>query len=120
MREMHMVTSLLMGMGLGESIALVTDGRFSGSTRGPCIGYISPEAMEGGPLCIVRDGDTIEIDIPSRKIAAKLTDEEIRSRLRTWVPPPRPRMKKGVLTRFALLAESAEKGASLRDTLPPK
>ncbi len=120
MREMHMVTSLLMGMGLGESIALVTDGRFSGSTRGPCIGYISPEAMAGGPLCIVKDGDTIEIDIPSRKIAAKLTDEEIRSRLRTWVPPPRLRMKKGVLTRFALLAESAEKGASLRDTLPPK
>ena len=120
MREMHMVTSLLMGMGLGDAVALVTDGRFSGSTRGPCIGYVSPEAAEGGPLCIVKDGDLVEIDIPSRKIAAKLSDREIELRLNKWIPPLRPKVKKGVLTRFALLAESAEKGAYLRDTLQPR
>jgi dihydroxy-acid dehydratase len=114
MREMHMVTSMLMGMGLGESVALVTDGRFSGSTRGPCIGYVSPEAMEGGPIAVLEEGDMIEIDIPSRKIAVRLSDREIKARLHQWAPPP-PKVKKGVLRRFALLAESAEKGAYLRN-----
>lgn len=116
MREMHMVTSMLMGMGLGESVALVTDGRFSGSTRGPCIGYVSPEAMEGGPIAIVRDGDVIDIDIPSRRITLKLTDQEIETRLREWIRPP-AKVKKGILAKFILLAESREKSVYLRDTL---
>ena len=116
MREMHMVTSILMGMGLGDSVALITDGRFSGSTRGPCIGHISPEAMEGGPIAVLRDGDIIEIDIPSRRILARLSDHEIESRLRQWVSPS-PKVSKGALGRFSLLVESADKGAYLKNGL---
>jgi dihydroxy-acid dehydratase len=80
MREMHIVASMLMGIGLGESVALVTGSRFPGSTRDPCIGYVSPEAMDGGAIAIVRDGDVI--DIPSRTIALESTDQEINARLR--------------------------------------
>lgn len=116
MREMHMVTSILMGMGLGETVALVTDGRFSGSTRGPCIGYVSPEAMEGGPIAIIEEGDVVDIDIPARRIEVRLPSQEIEARISQWLPPP-PKARKGVLRRFALLAESADKGAYLRDTL---
>jgi dihydroxy-acid dehydratase len=99
MREMHMVTSILMGMRLGESVALVTDGRFSGSTRGPCIGHISPEAFEGGPIAIVRDGDPIEIDIRSRRLSLRVEEGDIRRRFDEWKPPP-PRVTKGVLAKF--------------------
>jgi len=116
MREMHMATSMLMGMGFGKSVALVTDGRFSGSTRGPCIGYISPEAMEGGPIAVLKDGDVVEIDIPDRRIAVKLTDQDIEERLRRWAPPP-PKANRGYLRRYAFLAESSEKGAYLKDSL---
>ncbi len=116
MREMHMVTSILMGMNLGKSVALVTDGRFSGSTRGPCIGHVSPEAMDGGPIAIVKEGDIIDIDIPSRRIEVGLTDQEIEARIGRWEAPPL-KAKRGILARFALLAESAEKGAYLRDNL---
>jgi dihydroxy-acid dehydratase len=115
-----MITSLLMGMGLGKSVALVTDGRFSGSTRGPCIGHVSPEAMEGGPIAVIEEGDVIDIDIPSRRIEVQLTDQEIKTRIGRWTAPT-PRVKRGFLRRFALLVESAEKGAYLKDDLsvPP-
>lgn len=117
MREMHMVTSILMGMGMGTSVALVTDGRFSGSTRGPCIGHISPEAFEGGPIALVRDEDTIDIDIPSRRLNIRLPEEEITKRSKEWRQPP-PKVKRGILRRYALLAESPNRGAYLKDELP--
>jgi dihydroxy-acid dehydratase len=116
MREMHMVTSILMGMGLGNSVALVTDGRFSGSTRGPCIGYVSPEAMEGGPIAVLEEGDTITIDIPARKLEVELSTQELRARLQQW-HPPQPKVVKGALKRYALLVASADKGAYLGDSL---
>ncbi|MEM2908501.1 MAG: dihydroxy-acid dehydratase, partial [Candidatus Hadarchaeales archaeon] len=112
MREQHMVTSLLMGMGLGDSVALVTDGRFSGSTRGPCIGHVSPEAAEGGPIAVVRDGDEIEIDIPGRRLELLVTDEELKRRLQGWSPPIKK--LKGYLARYAKSVQSADVGAVLR------
>jgi dihydroxy-acid dehydratase len=113
MREMLSPTSAIAGMGLSESVALITDGRFSGGTRGPCIGHISPEAAEGGPLAAVRDGDTIEIDIPKRKIGVRLTDEEIGKRLRSWKKPA-PKIKKGYLSRYARFVSSADEGAIMK------
>lgn len=110
MREMLSPTSAIAGMGLSESVALITDGRFSGGTRGPCIGHISPEAMEGGPIAIVRDGDRIKIDIPKRKIDVLLSDEEIKKRLSEW-KQPEPKIKKGYLARYARLVSSAGSGA---------
>jgi len=96
-----MVTSILMGMRLGESVALITDGRFSGPTRGLCIGHISPEAFEGGPIAIVRDGDPIEIDIRSHRLSLRMDEAEIRRRFNEWRAPP-PRVTKGVLAKFVL------------------
>jgi len=110
MREMLQGTAAITGMGLSESVALITDGRFSGGTRGPCIGHISPEAMEGGPLCIVRDGDEILIDIPNRKLDILLSEEEMKSRMNAW-QPPEPKVKEGYLARYAKLVTSAAKGA---------
>ena len=81
----------------------MTDGRFSGSTRGPCIGHISPEAFEGGPIAIVRDGDPIEIDIRSRRLSLRVEEGEIRRRFDEWKPPP-PRVTKGVLAKFVLIS----------------
>jgi dihydroxy-acid dehydratase len=114
MREMLNATASLAGMGLGESVALITDGRFSGGTRGPCIGHISPEAMEGGPIAIVRDGDIISIDIPKRKLDLLISVGEMKKRLKTW-KPPRPKITRGWLARYAELATSANSGAVLRD-----
>jgi dihydroxy-acid dehydratase len=113
MREMHQITSVMVGMGLDEHCGLVTDGRFSGSTRGPCIGHISPEAAEGGPLALVRDGDLIEYDIPNRRLDLLLPAEELARRRAAWQPPKRE--LKGILARYARLAGSASKGAILRD-----
>lgn len=111
MREQHMVTSLLVGRGMDESCALITDGRFSGSTRGPAIGHISPEAAAGGPIAAVQDGDTITIDIPGRKLTLHLTAEEIQKRLtqvkllkKTATP---------ALQKYAALVTSADRGAIL-------
>jgi dihydroxy-acid dehydratase len=115
MREMHQITAVMVGMGLDEDCGLVTDGRFSGSTRGPCIGHISPEAAEGGPLGLVRDGDVIEYDIPNRRLDLLVTTEEMARRRAAW--QPRKRELKGILARYAKLAESASRGAVLRDTL---
>ena len=110
MREMLQGTAAITGMGLSESVALITDGRFSGGTRGPCIGHISPEAMEGGPMCIVRDGDEILIDIPNRKLDILISDEEMKSRMDAW-QPPEPKVKVGYLARYAQLVTSAATGA---------
>jgi len=112
MREMHMTTSLLVGRGMDESVALVTDGRFSGSTRGPCIGHVSPEAAMNGPIAAVRDGDRIAIDIPNRKLELKVPDEEIKRRLATVRHPQK--VQGGALARYAELVTSADKGAVLR------
>jgi dihydroxy-acid dehydratase len=112
MREQHMITSLLMGMGLGDSVALVTDGRFSGSTRGPMIGHVSPEAAEGGPIAAARDGDQIRIDIPSRKLELLIPEGEIKRRLWKWRPPTkRPR---GYLERYVKEVGAVDEGATLR------
>jgi dihydroxy-acid dehydratase len=113
MREMLSPTSVLMGLGLGETVALITDGRFSGGTRGPCIGHISPEAMEGGPIAVVRDGDRIVIDIPQRTLQVELSDREIQDRLSGWTPP-QPKVTKGWLARYSRLVTSANTGAVLR------
>ena len=110
MREMLSPTAAITGMGLSESVSLITDGRFSGGTRGPCIGHISPEAMEGGPIAIIRNGDRIRIDILKRKIDLMLSDKEIEKRLSTWRPPD-PKIKKGYLSRYAKMVSSAGKGA---------
>jgi dihydroxy-acid dehydratase len=113
MREMLSPTSAIAGMGLSESVALITDGRFSGGTRGPCIGHISPEAMEGGPLAIVRDGDIIKIDIPGRSLDIVLGGEEMDSRLAKWKKPA-PKITKGYLARYARGVSSADEGAIMK------
>ncbi len=109
MREMLAPTSAIAGMGLSDSVALITDGRFSGGTRGPCIGHISPEAMEGGPIAIVQEGDIIEIDIPNRKLNLKVSEEEIKRRLKKWNKPEKKLT--GVLSRYSKVVSSADKGA---------
>ncbi|MBE7415213.1 MAG: dihydroxy-acid dehydratase [Deltaproteobacteria bacterium] len=113
MREMLAPTAALMGMGMGDSVALITDGRFSGGTRGPCIGHISPEAMEGGPIALVKDGDTIELDIPARKMELKVSDKELLARKKAWKTPP-PKIKDGWLARYAKSVTSAYTGAVLK------
>ncbi len=112
MREQHMLASLLMGMSLGESVALVTDGRFSGSTRGPMIGHVSPEAAEGGPIAVVQDGDRIRIDIPNRKLELVISEEELQQRLQRWRAPSKK--IKGYLARHAKMVGPADEGATLR------
>jgi dihydroxy-acid dehydratase len=113
MREMLAPTSMIHGMGLSDSVALITDGRFSGGTRGPCIGHISPEAMEGGIIAIIKDGYTINIDIPNRKINVDLSKEEIEKRFAKWVKPE-PKIKTGWLNRYARFVTSASTGAVLK------
>ena len=113
MREMLAPTATLMGMGLGESVALITDGRFSGGTRGPCIGHISPEAMEGGPIALVKDGDVIELDIPARKIELKVSEKELAERRKAWKMPS-PKIKGGWLARYAKVVTSANTGAVVK------
>ncbi|MBN2057984.1 MAG: dihydroxy-acid dehydratase [Candidatus Saganbacteria bacterium] len=113
MREMLSPTAAIAGMGLGESVALITDGRFSGGTRGACIGHISPEAAEGGPIAIVKNGDIIEIDIPKRKIDLKLSRDEINLRLAQW-KPRKPKIETGWLRRYQEMVTSANTGAVLR------
>lgn len=115
MREMLSPTAAIAGMGLSDSVALITDGRFSGGTRGPCIGHISPEAMEGGPIAIVRDGDVISIDIPNRKIDIQLDEKEIKSRLKS-LKAFKPKIRKGWLARYASMVTSASTGAVMRDS----
>ena len=111
MREMLNPTSAIMGMGLGESVALITDGRFSGATRGACIGHISPEAASGGPIGIIKEGDIISIDIPANKIELKIADEEFKNRMAAFVP--KQKELSGYLKRYAALVSSGSKGAVL-------
>ena len=100
-------------MGLGESVVLLTDGRFSGGTRGPCIGHISPEAAEGGPIAIVQNGDRIILDIPNRALTIKLSKAEIKKRLAKW-QPREPRVTSGWLARYAKGVTSANTGAIVK------
>jgi len=100
MPEMLVPTATISGMGLSESVALITDGRFSGATRGPCIGHVTPEAAERGPIAIAENGDTIIIDIPNRVLQIDLAETEIKKRLQAWKPKP-ARITKGYLSRYS-------------------
>jgi dihydroxy-acid dehydratase len=115
MREMLSVTASVVGAGLGESVALVTDGRFSGATRGLMVGHVAPEAARGGPLAIVRDGDMITIDIDARRLTLEVADEELEARLAAWELPELTELG-GVFARYRLLVGSAAEGAVLRNT----
>ena len=113
MREMLGVTSALVGQGLGEAVALMTDGRFSGATHGLMAGHVAPEAAQGGPIAAIREGDPIVFDIPQRRLDVDLPDAEIRKRLTTWKAPP-PRYATGVFAKYAALVSSASEGAITR------
>jgi dihydroxy-acid dehydratase len=110
MREMLGVTSAIMGAGLGDSVALVTDGRFSGATRGFMVGHVAPEAFRGGPLAAVREGDTIVIDVANRRLDVEAGEPELAERMKTWTAPA-PRYATGVMAKYAKLVSSASVGA---------
>jgi len=113
MREMLHVTAALVGEGLGDSVALVTDGRFSGATHGLMVGHVAPEAARGGPIAALADGDLVEVDVEARELRVRLPDDELASRLEGWSPPP-PRYTSGVLAKYASLVSSASEGAITR------
>ena len=113
MREMLLPTATIAGLGLTDKVALVTDGRFSGATRGLAVGHVSPEAAEGGPIAVVEDGDVVRIDIPRRRLDILLSPEDIRERLRKW-SPPQPRVRRGYLRRYSELVTSPCTGAILK------
>ena len=113
MREMLSPTAAIVGMGLADDVALITDGRFSGGTQGPCIGHISPEAQVGGVIAIVQDGDEIQIDIPARKLELLVSADEIKKRMSMW-RAPEPKEKEGYLARYAKVVSSASVGAVLK------
>ncbi|HEX6664500.1 MAG TPA: dihydroxy-acid dehydratase, partial [Gaiellaceae bacterium] len=115
MREMLSVTASVVGAGIGESVALVTDGRFSGATRGLMVGHVAPEAARGGPLAVVQDGDVVAIDVDEGTLVVELDDRELADRLASWQPPP-PRYETGVFARYRALVSSASDGAVL---VPP-
>ena len=114
MREMLAPTSAVVGMGLDHDVALITDGRFSGGTRGAAIGHVSPEAAEGGPIALVRDGDRISIDIPARRVDLLVAEAELAKRRKAW-KPPKPKVTTGYLARYARMVRSAGTGAVLED-----
>jgi dihydroxy-acid dehydratase len=113
MREMLGPTSAIVGVGRDRDVALLTDGRFSGGSRGAAIGHISPEAAEGGPIAIVQNGDMIDIDIPRKKLNLLISDEALKRRLSRWRPPKRD--LRGYLKRYSNLVQSAHTGATLKD-----
>ncbi len=113
MREMLLPTSALAGMGLDDKVALITDGRFSGATRGAAVGHVSPEAASGGPIGLVEEGDTIEIDIPGKRLQLLVPDDELDRRREEWTPPP-PRVSSGYLARYAAIVGDASTGAVLQ------
>jgi dihydroxy-acid dehydratase len=115
MREMLHVTAAIVGEGLGEDVALITDGRFSGATHGLMVGHIAPEAARGGPIAALRNGDTVVLDVDGRELRVELSDEEIAARLADW-EPPEPRYRAGVMAKYAALVASASEGAI---TQPP-
>jgi dihydroxy-acid dehydratase len=110
MREMLGVTAALVGEGLGDKVALLTDGRFSGATRGLMAGHVAPEAQVGGPIAALRDGDVVSLDISARRLDVELSESEIKRRLADWKPPP-PRYPSGVLAKYARHVSSASEGA---------
>jgi dihydroxy-acid dehydratase len=112
MREMLSLTSMLKGMPLGARVALITDGRFSGGSRGLSIGHIAPEAAEGGPIALLRDGDVIAIDLPARTLDAEVTPNELARRRAAWTPPA-PKYARGWLARYTALVSNASMGAVL-------
>lgn len=112
MRELSIPAALLVGMGFGDSVAMITDARYSGATRGPCIGYVTPEAADGGPLAIVEDGDMINIDIHNRKLEIELSDEEIADRLKNWTYKPKKEAK-GFLKTYQRIVSAANEGATI-------
>ena len=111
MQEMLNPTAVITGMGL--KVALITDGRFSGASQGACIGHISPEAMAGGPIALIEDGDIISIDIPNRSLRLEVSDDELARRKAAW-KQPEPKIKTGYLARYAKLTTSASTGAVLQ------
>lgn len=110
MREMLNPTSAIAGMGLGSSVALITDGRFSGASRGASIGHVSPEAAVGGPIALVEEGDIIKIDIPNLKLTVDVTEEELAKRRESWTPRE-PKVTTGYLARYASMVTSGNRGA---------
>ena len=110
MREMLMITAAIKGAGLGKDVLLITDGRFSGGTTGLCVGHVAPEAVDGGPIALVADGDRVRIDIPNRRLDLLVDDAELAVRREAWVPLP-PRYNRGVLAKYAKLVGSASRGA---------
>ena len=115
MRELSLPAAILVGMGLSDSVAMLTDGRFSGATRGPCVGHICPEAALGGPIAALRDGDVIEIDVARRSIDVHLGDAALKARLAEWTPPD-TRVPAGYLRLYAASVGPASQGAVLGDT----
>lgn len=115
MPEMLRVTAAIVGAGL-SNVAMVTDGRFSGATRGPMVGHVAPEAMVGGPIAIVEDGDVIVIDVENERLDIKLSDAEIKRRLNNW-SPPEPRYKSGLLAKYASLVAQSSMGAVTRPVI---
>jgi dihydroxy-acid dehydratase len=113
MREMLGVTGALVGEGLGDSVGLLTDGRFSGATHGLMAGHVAPEAARGGPIAAIADGDTVVFDIEKRRLDVELSDAEIQKRLTKW-REPEPRYKSGVFAKYAALVSSASEGAITR------
>jgi dihydroxy-acid dehydratase len=111
MREMLAPTAAIIGMGLGDTVALITDGRFSGATRGAAIGHVSPEAAAGGPIGLVREGDTIDIDIPAGKLTLEVGEDELARRKETWARPPSKAQPGSYLERYARMVTSAMTGA---------
>ena len=114
MPEMLSPTSAIIGLGLGGSVALITDGRFSGGTQGACIGHVSPEAADGGPIALVKEGDTISIDIPSRSMTLAVAEDELSKRRAAWQPPA-PKITSGYVARYAKQVTSGSTGAVLKD-----
>ena len=110
MQEMLAVTGAIIGQGLGDTVMLLTDGRFSGATHGPMIGHVAPEAAVGGPIALVKEGDTIVMDVESRDLSVRLSDEELARRRQEWVAPPQ-RYTSGVMAKYAKLVSSAARGA---------
>jgi dihydroxy-acid dehydratase len=111
MREMLGVTAAISGAGLGEDVALLTDGRFSGATRGFTVGHVAPEAAVGGPIAALRDGDVVVIDVPKRKLEVELSKKELAKRLKKW-KAPKPRFQRGVMAKYAERVSSAAVGAT--------
>jgi len=116
MRELSIPAALLVGMGLGNSVAMVSDGRYSGATRGPCIGHVTPEAAEGGPIALVEDGDLIDIDVPAGRLDLLVPEEELARRRAAWSARggPPPKATGGYLDLYRRLVSSASRGAYLR------